>query len=207
MQRALWVVASATLLFAAALFGLERYNAWLLTGAAAAISLTLIYFSRVWPRLRNPSGSWRDLWLGLLLGVGMIAVTHGLYDLARDLFPALARPVNALYARVEHPPGPVGALPILLLVVFAEEAVWRGVLYPALQRRLSKGKAAALTTVAYAAPQLAAPTFILLLVALACGAVWTTQRSLSDSLLQPLVTHLTWSTGMFVVLPVSPVAG
>jgi membrane protease YdiL (CAAX protease family) len=200
------VVVIATVLFTVALF-LTRYaNVWLLTGSAGALSVVAVWLCCrpfVSPLLRP---GMRHMLLGLLVGVGMVGATHLAYSAALALLPGLAEPVQRLYETLQTPPGPLRALPVLLLVVFAEELVWRGVLFSALQTRYGRLASTLIATGLYALPQLAEPVLLLFAIALGCGAIWTSQRALSGSTIPSLVTHLVWNVGIFLLVPVQTVA-
>ena len=104
--------------------------------------------------------------LGLLLGVA----SHLAYRAAVPLLP-VAEPVAALYALLRMPPGPVLGLPLMLLTVFAEEVLFRGLLLDALRPRL--GRAAVLVSASlYAVANLGSGTWVLPVMALLLGVLW-----------------------------------
>lgn len=195
-------VSLATLLFAAALFVRAEANVWVVTGAAAAASLGIawhLHGERLRELLR-PSAL--RLALGVVLGVAMAAATHLLYRLTVGLVPAVSPMVAELYRNIEQdPPGPLLALPVVLVVVLAEECVWRGLLVDALWSRVGAAATLLLATAAYSLPQLAARSLPLVAAALGCGLVWTAIRLWRREILTPLVTHLVWDVLIFVAVP------
>jgi membrane protease YdiL (CAAX protease family) len=201
-QRVTGVVALATVLFALALLLTPYASIWLLTGTAGTVSILAVWICcrpAVSPLLKIRAV---HLLSGLVAGLVMVGATHLAYRGAVLVVPAVAKPVQQLYGTLQSPPGPLRALPILVLVVFAEELVWRGVLFGALQRRYGPVVCTLLATGLYALPQLTAPVALLFAVALGCGAIWTTQRALSGSIIPSLLTHLTWNIGIFLLVPV-----
>jgi membrane protease YdiL (CAAX protease family) len=53
----------------------------------------------------------------------------------------------------------------------------------------------------YALPQAGSGSWLLMAVALGCGALWTLQREWTHGLLVPTITHLGWSLCLFVLVP------
>jgi membrane protease YdiL (CAAX protease family) len=105
----------------------EGVNIWIGTGAAAVISwiaLGLGARSSLSAAFRAPSAV--NVAAGFAVGIGMSLLTWWLYPLSVELFPPIQGEVETLYALLREPPGPIRAFPVLLLVVAAEELVWRG---------------------------------------------------------------------------------
>lgn len=221
-SRALLAFALTLLSFSLAL-GLGRgHNIWLATGLAAAIALLATVLGLRCEVRWGPSaapGGGRDfvndqgqtagyppaLCRRLLWGAGsgllMIAATHALYPVAYRLVPPLQDQVRNLYGLLNAPPGPFWALPVLTLVVVAEEILWRGVFLPQAVHHLGPHKGLGLAVGAYALPQLLSGSWLLPLVALSCGLLWSWQAWVSRGILVPLVTHWVWDVGVFVALP------
>jgi membrane protease YdiL (CAAX protease family) len=80
----------------------------------------------------------------------------------------------------------------------AEELYFRGALYAGVGRR----HAVAITTALYAAVTAASGILLLVFAAAVVGLVVGLQRRVTGGILAPIVTHLTWSLGMLVLLPV-----
>jgi membrane protease YdiL (CAAX protease family) len=59
-----------------------------------------------------------------------------------------------------------------------------------------------LSVASYAAAQIGTGSWILVLLALVCGTVWTLQRRWSRSLLSPLLAHLIWTPVVILLHPV-----
>lgn len=180
----------------------HEIGVWLGTSVAAffGVSIVMLLAPReIRARLRL---GWRWLALAVLLGIVMVIATHLLYAVGVRLFPRIEPEVLALYEDLHDPPGPSTALPLLALVVLAEELVFRGLLIALLERR-ELGRSALLTsaTAFYVVPQLASGSWILVALAGVCGLVWTWQRNASGSLGAPLVTHLVWDFSIFVGWP------
>ena len=200
------VVALATLCFAAALLAKGELNVWAVTGGAAGLSLAAAFAAdgRRLVALLVPRR--RDAFLGLAAGAALVVVTHLLWELAARLVPGLPAVVEHLYAELQAPPGPLAALPLTAVVVLAEEVAWRGLLVDELLARFDpapRRRAALLAaaTLLYAVPYLVAGIPVLLLAALALGAVWTTLRLATGGLVAPLLCHLAWSAAIFALWP------
>ena len=133
----------------------------------------------------------QSLLLGLLLVVLFLA---GAVIVAA--IPALREPLLDLmaHARLSILPVMVG---LLFLNAVAAELFFRGGLYAA-----TGGQHAVLiTTFVYALSTMATGIPILVVGAAVLGAVVGLQRRVTGGVLGPIITHLTWLTGMVFLLP------
>lgn len=111
--------------------------------------------------------------------------------------PLLRAPVDRLLDHARY-----GSLPLVIVITaingIGEELYFRGALYAAIGRR----RAVAISTLIYATAT--APTGIpLLVLAAAClGFITGLQRRVTGGILGPIITHLVWSLGMLLLLPI-----
>jgi len=199
-QRVL-VICVSTLVLSIALVLRQNVNVWLTTGLAAVIALAacLYVHSAELKRLVVPHT--REVCLGIACGALMAGVTQLAYPIAKAVLPGLNDWVEPLYGNLRQPPGPYWALPILALVVVAEECVWRGLLIDMLQRCYADSQVVLLSTALYAVPHLCSGSWLLVGVVLVCGVIWSRLRVMTGSLVVPLLTHLIWDLGVFVLFP------
>jgi hypothetical protein len=110
--------------------------------------------------------------------------------------PPLRDPVLSLFDHARKGPLP---LVVALTVVngIAEELFFRG----ALQSALPAEHAVAGTTALYTLTTVGSGVPLLILAALALGLVTALQRRVTGGILGPAITHVTWSTGMLLLLP------
>ena len=98
-----------------------------------------------------------------------------------------------------------GALAVLVIVVAtspSEEVLWRGAVFARLTRRYGPGwRPVIATTVLYALFVGLSGSAVLPLAALVCGTVWTRQRQVTGSLVPSTVSHMLWSTLVFLWIP------
>jgi membrane protease YdiL (CAAX protease family) len=177
----------------------------LLATLAVAAALRLLADPATRGLLRWPGG--RALGLGAGAGLLSVAATYLLYPpLSRGL-PPLAESTAGLYRLLGAGRLAPALLLLLVLVVgAAEEVVWRGRSLaaaggPALgpgevQRALS---AAAL----YGLAHVASGSWLLPLLAFACGVGWGLLRLATGSLWPPLVAHLLWSGTVLLLRPLA----
>jgi uncharacterized protein len=94
----------------------------------------------------------------------------------------------------------------VLVIVFAtspsEEVLWRGAVFARLTRRYGPGwRPVIAAAVLYALFVGLSGSLVLSLAALVCGTVWTRQRQVTGSLVPSTVSHMLWSTLMFLWIP------
>jgi membrane protease YdiL (CAAX protease family) len=140
---------------------------------------------------------------GLAVGLAMSIATWVLYPISAELVPAIQAEVPKLYALLRQPPGPVWAFPVLVLVVTAEELVWRGLAIDLLGKTGTTLRPVLLSSMIYTLPQVAFRSPLLVLVAFLCGTVWGLLRVRTGGLTAPLVAHLVWDVLVFVLFPVA----
>jgi hypothetical protein len=110
--------------------------------------------------------------------------------------PLLRDPVLSLFDHARTGPLP---LVVALTVVngVAEELFFRG----ALQSALPAEHAVSGTTALYTLTTVGSGVPLLIPAALALGLVTALQRRVTGGILGPAITHVTWSTGMLLLLP------
>lgn len=140
---------------------------------------------------------------GLLAGGVMAGLTHATYRLAVLALPAVSVEAASLYQRLDNPPGMHAVLPVVALVVVAEELVWRGLAYGWLVRRVGARTALLAASLLYALPQLSSGSWLLPVLGFCCGIIWTAQRASSGNLVLPTVTHLTWDVLVLSAFPLA----
>lgn len=131
----------------------------------------------------------------LALGTLLLAVfLAGAFLVAR--VPDLRRPVDDLLDHARQ-----GSLGLVLLLTVAngvaEELFFRGALYGAVPQRWTL----AVSTAAYTLTTVVVGVPLLVLAAACVGLVCGLQRRVTGGVLGPVITHVTWSTGMLLLLP------
>jgi membrane protease YdiL (CAAX protease family) len=197
------ILALCVLAFCVAMGLREQVNIWLGTGAAALTALVLLRSSFK----RDGDGMWqvtnRNVLVGVVTGLVMSLATWALYPLSGELVPQIHTEVPKLYALLRQTPGPVAAFPVLVVVVLAEECVWRGLAIDLFARGRPGASTVFLSAVVYTFPQIAFRSPLLVVVAMACGLVWGGLRIQTRGLVAPLIAHLTWDLLVFVLYPVA----
>ena len=110
--------------------------------------------------------------------------------------PVLRGPVDDLLDHARF-----GSLPLVLVITvvngLAEEVFFRGALYAAIPERWT----VAATTTIYALTTVGSGVPLLVLAAVCVGLVCALQRRVTGGVLGPMITHVTWSSGMLLLLP------
>lgn len=144
----------------------------------------------------------RAIMLGVALGALMTLATYPAFRIATELVPGLAASVRALYAAARAREL-ASALAWTVLIIVAEEVLWRGLVLDVLDERVPAHAASALSIASYALAQLGSGSLIVLLLALVCGTLWTIQRRATGSIVAPLIAHLIWSPTVILLYPVT----
>jgi uncharacterized protein len=139
---------------------------------------------------------------GLGVGIAMTLATYPAYALLRSWVPELESEVAALYTAA-HQTTLAAALPWVIAIIVAEELLWRGALLYVLGRRVPPAFAMAISVATYSAAQFGTGSWIVMLLALVCGTLWTLQRHFTHSLLSPLLAHLIWTPTVILFHPVT----
>ncbi|GMA32064.1 CPBP family intramembrane glutamic endopeptidase [Litorihabitans aurantiacus] len=127
---------------------------------------------------------------GLLLGVFLLGA------LVVAQVPFLRAPVIELLDHARF--GVIWlVLAITVLNGVAEEIFFRGALFSSMPPR----RAVLVTTVLYAASTVGSGVPLLVLAAVVIGAVTGMQRRVTGGVLGPIITHVVWSSGMVLLLP------
>lgn len=182
----------------------EHLNIWIGTGMAALASLGLLWLgARPTFQLGFTPPTVTGIAAGLVVGLAMSLATWWIYPLSVSVFPPIQTEVETLYALLRQAPGPVRAFPLLLLVVAAEELVWRGLAIELFSRAVGPVRAVVVSAFVYVLPQVALGSALLVIVALLCGSLWGALRVRFRGLSAPLVAHLLWDLLVFVLYPVA----
>ncbi|HET7399845.1 MAG TPA: type II CAAX endopeptidase family protein [Intrasporangium sp.] len=131
----------------------------------------------------------------LALGVlTLVVFLVGALAVAR--VPLLREPVDDLldHARFGSLPAVLG---VTVLNGVVEELYFRGALYAALPRTRAVG----VTAVLYTLTTVASGVPLLVLAAAVVGLLTALQRRVTGGVLGPMITHVTWSSGMLLLLP------
>ncbi len=182
----------------------EVLNIWIGTGAAALASILVLWLGArpvVRSNLKPPTAA--SLIAGLAVGLVMSLATWWLYPVSVSVFDPIQTEVETLYALLRQAPGPVRALPLLFLVVAAEELVWRGVAIDLFSKSFGPWRAMLFSALLYVLPQLALRSPLLIIVAFLCGLLWGSLRVRTRGLAAPLIAHLVWNILVFVMYPVA----
>lgn len=143
----------------------------------------------------------RPLAIGAGVGTVMTLLTYPVYQLGVALVPSLEPVVRGLY-RTSHKEHLATALLWVVVILIAEELLFRGAWLAALQRRIGRNAAFAVSVTLYAAAQACTGSFIVGLLALCCGTIWTIERLATGSILASIVSHMIWTPIIILLCPV-----
>lgn len=153
---------------------------------------------------------WRDLrplfridlvtvGVGLLSAAVLIGVTHGGYVVSAALFSPIRSATADLEIQLSAHAGALGVA-MLLLVVIAEEFLWRGAFQTLVAYYWGETFETTLLCAAiYAAAVVTFRSPLLVGVAAAYGLFWSALRSWTGNLMPPLIAHVVWSIVMMLV--------
>ena len=110
--------------------------------------------------------------------------------------------VTGLYFHISQTAPPTALLVLfIVLIVIAEELVWRGVAFVLLGDHRSRAQLIVISTVLYALPQLIGGSWVLVCAALSLGTLLGLQRARSGRLTEAMITHAVWSVAIFGLVP------
>lgn len=197
--RALIAVVVSTASFAVALGLREVIDPWLSTAASGLVGIALSAWA-LGPRLRSLFAiTGRGLAAAAAIGVGLVVATHAAYCLTESISPMVTDRVRVLYATIAVGHGRLPLVGLTLVVVVAEEMVWRAAALELFGVR--RAWFAGATVVLYALPQALAGAWLLVAAALGVGSLFLVQRIITGRLTDSIVTHAVWSIAIFVVVP------
>ena len=173
---------------------------WIVGPYAALISVVLLTV-RGHALLRLLRPNLKNVSVGIAVGGAMTLATYPAFSAAKSLFPELFANVAQLYQQ-SHQEWLPTALTWVVVILTAEELLWRGAWIEALTPRFGRLGACLISVGIYAGTQLCCKSFIVGLLALCCGALWTLERHYTKSLLAPLISHLIWTPTVILLIPV-----
>lgn len=90
----------------------------------------------------------------------------------------------------------------LVMIIVAEEALWRGVLARFALERMGRAPGIAAAAALYAAAHVVTLNPLLVVAAFGCGLYWGILYAATDDLTAPIVSHLIWDVMFLFVAPV-----
>ena len=200
-RRAFFVLIALTVCWGVMMLQFGRREIyWLVGGYAlfASACLLLAFGKRLGKSLRVDL---RSVLVGLGVGVVMTVLTYPLYQLAVELVPGLEPTVRGLY-RTSHKEDMATAVAWTVVILSTEELLFRGAWLMWLEERLGKRGALAASVGLYALAQACTGSFVVALLALCCGTLWTLERMLTGSVVAPLLSHMIWTPTVILLRPV-----
>jgi len=198
----LWSTLGLTVLWIVMISRFGEGDVYSIMGPFAVAVCALCFGLRRSELLSSFRASAPGVLLGIAVGVGMTVLTYPAFQLAVKIVPSLDAQVQDLYHGARSTTLPK-ALAWVSAIVLAEEVLFRGVLPKALCQLTQRRYAYALAVVAYTVAQLGSGSFIVALLALACGTIWTILRVRTQSLLPALIAHAIWTPTTILLYPVT----
>jgi membrane protease YdiL (CAAX protease family) len=194
----------ATSLFGVALLTRDRFNPWLTNLFVGLISLSLCLAVLHDHLHRLLVFSARSALMAAAIGVCMVVITHLGYEMVSLHFPAIEAAVELLYLEIAPTaPSVPQTVALIILVVAAEELVWRGVAFELLRGRVSSIALIVVGALLYTLPQLLGGSLLLMGAGLALGLALGLQRMLTGRVTDGVITHAIWSVSIFCLVPLS----
>jgi NADH dehydrogenase len=139
--------------------------------------------------------------LGLAAGGVLYGLTRACMLLMDVVWPGWIVQARTLSAWKEgHSTGFL--LTTLVMIVIAEETLWRGVVSRFMVERLGRFSGIVAGAVLYAAAHVATMSPLLAVAAFGCGIYWGLLADATDDLTAPIVSHIAWDIMILFVIPV-----
>lgn len=197
-QAAFWALLS----FAAAALSfvfLRVPDRWM--GMTAAMGLALAGAVLIGPVRRRLKPTLFRVLAGLAAGGALYGITLLVVALLRRAWPGWEWAARSLYAwSGGHSALFLGST--LVLIVVAEEVLWRGVVARFLMERWGRAWGIAAGAAIYALAHGATLNPLLLAAAFGCGLFWGWLYAATDDLVAPAVSHLAWDVLLLFAFPV-----
>lgn len=146
------------------------------------------------PRLRD-----------LITGLGSAAALYGIFRvgdrMARQIMPAGAEDINAIYQLRTAAPRPLIATVLALVIGPGEELFWRGLVQRNLQRRYGTVAGWLMAASAYGAVHLVSENLTLTGAAGTAGLFWGALYAREQRLPPLIISHVAWDIWIFLVAP------
>ena len=140
------------------------------------------------------------IFTGLVAGSVLYGFTRLAISLIPSIWPGWEVSARAIYAwKAGH--STIFLVPTLILIVIAEEALWRGVVTRYMMERFGRLQGIIIGAVIFALAHWAAYNPLLLVAALGCGLFWNWLYAATDDLTIPTVSHLLWDILLLFVFP------
>lgn len=139
---------------------------------------------------------------GGAVGVGMTLLTYPVFRFAVQLEPGLEAQVRGLYIGAQSTTL-ARALCWVVMIILSEELLFRGAGPATLRNYMPERAAFGVSLVVYALAQAGTGSWIVMAMALGCGALWSLLRYYTGSLVAPLIAHLIWSPVVIILHPVT----
>jgi membrane protease YdiL (CAAX protease family) len=138
---------------------------------------------------------------GLIGGAALYGITLLAIRFLPGLWPGWEGSARTLYSWKEGH-SPLFMTLTLILIVTAEEMLWRGVVTRYLIERCGRMPGIACGSAIYALAHWAAFNPLLIIAALGCGFFWSWLYSATDDLVAPTASHLLWDLLLLFLFPV-----
>lgn len=182
-------------------------------GAFAVVGVVLVAFALITDArarsLLRPS--WATAAMGLAVGVAMVLLTHGAYEVVSKLLPIAEQSTRRLFGLLDVAGfAPLERTALIIVIAACEEVIFRGALLGPSAAAM-RGELRALSrhdvlrvlacAAAYACATATLGSWLLILCAFCCGVLWGVVRVATRSLLAPIVAHVSWDLGVLVLWP------
>jgi len=137
---------------------------------------------------------------GLVVGAVHFGMTQLVISLIPSIWPGWEVSARAIYAwKSGH--STAFLVPTLILIVIAEEALWRGVVTRYMMERFGRLQGIMLGALIFAIAHWSAFNPLLLLAAFGCGLFWNWLYAATDDLTIPTVSHIMWDFLLLFAFP------
>jgi membrane protease YdiL (CAAX protease family) len=190
---------------------LVRFGTWAVFVFASVALLALAWrFDPALPALLRPSLT--KVGVGFFVGAIMVLLTQAGFAVFSARWPGISDATLGLYTILNSGGfSPSVKAGFVVVIAASEEILFRGGVADTGERgdqgkrikRLTRGDLGriVLLAVCYAAATLTLGSLLLMICALLCGIAWGSLRIVTRSLVPPMVAHVVWDLGIFLVWP------
>lgn len=131
-----------------------------------------------------------------------VAVSLAGFFAIAELWPDITQQASQVYSWLDDIDNPMLLAPLVIVIIVAEEAIWRGAVMLPLAARLGHWRGVFLSAALFAVAHVFIGPLLLVLAAFVAGTFWGWLAIKMKGLFAPIVSHVVWDATLLFIWPV-----